>query len=201
MTPFQAYVDYLAVKTHFTSETYDYFRYSGKVVAKVSTFERRKDRNRFEKLARKEDVSLFLASNIARNPAVWIGDLVSEDGDSHDNYSMARKFIDSFGYVVKDYIRALPEKKFIDNFSVQKDGIPAVKLLKSGKLPLEFVATLDAVMGFTKHQGWFDSRDPTVVQAAERVSKYAPFMRKYGDMQKLAASLKEVYDADGNRID
>ena len=50
MTDFDAYKMYLAVKQHFNREGYDYFKYNGKVNAKITSFEHRKDRIFYSKL-------------------------------------------------------------------------------------------------------------------------------------------------------
>jgi hypothetical protein len=66
MTPFGAYKCYLAFRSHFTTDSYDIIKYRGRVSAKLETFEKRKDRYRFEKLARnssdKEIVDTYLAN-------------------------------------------------------------------------------------------------------------------------------------------
>ena len=51
MNEFEAYKHYLALKLHFSSD-YDYFKYNGKTNATQQSFEKRKDRFRFSKLAR-----------------------------------------------------------------------------------------------------------------------------------------------------
>ena len=43
MTPYQVYTKYIALKNHFTQKNYDYFTYGGKVRAKETSFEVRKD--------------------------------------------------------------------------------------------------------------------------------------------------------------
>ncbi len=43
MTPFESYKTFLAVKSHFTTDNYDYVKYNGKVTASASSFETRKD--------------------------------------------------------------------------------------------------------------------------------------------------------------
>ena len=48
---FDVYKTYLAVKLHFASDTYDYYKYDGKVNAKLDTFTKRKDRYFFHKLS------------------------------------------------------------------------------------------------------------------------------------------------------
>ena len=51
---FDAYKTYLAIKQHFTSG-YDYFKYNGKVKAKIESFLKRKDKFFFRKLQKRYD--------------------------------------------------------------------------------------------------------------------------------------------------
>ena len=53
MTDFEAYRQFLALKLHFTSENYDYFRYNGKHNATMASFDKRTDKRLFKKLVRK----------------------------------------------------------------------------------------------------------------------------------------------------
>ena len=40
-TPLEAYQTYLAIKNHFSSPSYDYFKYQGKVKVNSQSFEKR----------------------------------------------------------------------------------------------------------------------------------------------------------------
>ena len=51
MTPFECYLDYIAIKKHFTSE-YNYDQYNGKTSATFVSFKERTDRMWFNKLSR-----------------------------------------------------------------------------------------------------------------------------------------------------
>ena len=42
MTPFECYRDYVALKSHFSRENYDYFKYNKKSRLSVESFEKRK---------------------------------------------------------------------------------------------------------------------------------------------------------------
>ena len=70
MTPFEVYTKYIALKNHFSQERYDYFTYGGKVRAKESSFEIRKDKYFFYKLSKHKDIENFLLANI---PACTFG--------------------------------------------------------------------------------------------------------------------------------
>lgn len=75
MTPFAVYVDYLALKNHFTTEWYDYIKYNGKTKANAESFQTRKDRIFFEKLAKHRDPHGLMLANFVKNNKVWARDL------------------------------------------------------------------------------------------------------------------------------
>ncbi len=60
MTGFEVYKMYLALKQHFTKDSYDYVKYRGKVTASENSFKERSDRYFFKKLATKYDGSKIL---------------------------------------------------------------------------------------------------------------------------------------------
>ena len=100
MTDYEAYKIYCALKRHFQSQTYDYFKYNGKVKTSYATFEKRPDRFFFAKLAKHKDIVGFLVANLA-NGDKWVGDLVNEQV-AEKNYRewLARK--ESLSYVFKN---------------------------------------------------------------------------------------------------
>ena len=56
MTAFESYKMYVALKLHFTTDSYDYFKFNGKTRVTETNFEKRKDRYFFKKLTnRKKD--------------------------------------------------------------------------------------------------------------------------------------------------
>ncbi len=61
---YEAFGLYQALKLHFTTDSYDYFKYAGKTNISVTTFENRKDKYHFYKLSRKysnkEDLINFI---------------------------------------------------------------------------------------------------------------------------------------------
>ena len=80
---FDVYKTYLAVKLHFASDTYDYYKYDGKVNAKLDTFTKRKDRYFFHKLSTRyaeSDILDFFVANFLADSKRWIGNLLANDG-------------------------------------------------------------------------------------------------------------------------
>ena len=81
MKPYEAFQTYLALKQHFTNDSYDYFKYNGRVRVNKESFDVRKDRFFFAKLAKKfhnrpEDLRGYLVANLLANSKAWIGVLV-----------------------------------------------------------------------------------------------------------------------------
>jgi len=76
---FDIYTYYLAIKQHFTRESYDFFKYHGRVSASARAFESRRDKYYFDKLAKVRDAKGFILANVSEKPSVWIGELVGSE--------------------------------------------------------------------------------------------------------------------------
>lgn len=100
MTPFEAYQKFIAIKLHFTTDSYDYFKYKGVISnLKPSSLDVRKDKYFFYKLSKKEDLEFFLASNFFHKKKVWVGKLFGHEAE--DVYKAAVKRIQSLEYNLK----------------------------------------------------------------------------------------------------
>ena len=64
MNDYETYEKYVALKLHFTSE-YDYFRYNGKTSVTPKSFDVRKDKFHFKRLATKYDDSTIIEYFVA----------------------------------------------------------------------------------------------------------------------------------------
>ena len=158
MDGFDVYKIYLAIKLHFTSDSYDYFKHNGKTTARLNTFTKRRDRYFFHKLSRSYSssacVDYFVAGFIGSD-TVWIGDVVGKSGQ--ENYTRWQKRIESLSYVfegdVNTLLEFIEEKKikFDDLFKV-KDGQhpPLVKLYIANKITIESMIILDDILNYTK---------------------------------------------------
>ena len=99
MNSYEAYTLYLAIKLHFTSDTYDFYRHNAKVNSTFNTFLKRNDRFFFHKLTTKytrEEMLEYFVSNFFHNSKTWIGNLVRADGET--TYNKWRKYNQSFTY-------------------------------------------------------------------------------------------------------
>ena len=115
---FNAYVKFLALKKHFTTDGYDYFKYNGKVRANRETFMARNDAYSFAKLAKKDDYINLIMSNLLINNKVWVRDLLDSECEArHTNW---RKRVESLGYIFKSEL-AHCNDEYKQNF-ISKDG-------------------------------------------------------------------------------
>lgn len=123
---FNAYVKYLAFKKHFTTDSYDYVKYRGKVKASFDKFRTRNDAFFFNKLALKEDYENLIMSNVIVKPEVWVRDIVDMEGE--DRYTSWKKKIDSLSYLFKTELLELKDD-YKENFISQNGQHPYIMTL------------------------------------------------------------------------
>lgn len=192
---FETYKTYVALKRHFTTDTYDYFRYYGKTRVSVDSFLKRKDRILFAKLAKEKSQYLveFLVSAFIVSPNVWVGELLSEGAEQ--NYKEWKKRQESLTYQFKteiDFLRDYDTPELFQQFfSAPTDGShpkPFTMLMK-GELALETYIILDMILTFTKRYDKIYS-DPLYKEKQRLCKKYQPFLEV--NLQKMKAHLRQT---------
>ena len=132
---FNAYVKYLALKRHFTTDSYDYFKYNGKVRASIDSFQSRNDSFFFLKLARKDDYENIILANMIERPDIWVRDILEEEGQNR--YVNWKKRMDSLGYIFKSDINNMLDG-YEDNFVVRDGQHPHIMtMMLQKKISLE----------------------------------------------------------------
>jgi hypothetical protein len=174
---FEAYKKYLAIKSHFTRRDYDYFKYNGKVKATFPTFEKRKDRYFFFKLAKQKNVEQFLvASFIELGENVWVGDLLESMATSNAYVSWLKRQ-EALTYTFKNDLDKLDED-FNSNLKVVDGQHPnLLKLLLQREICIETVVILNDLANFTDY--WGENICDTVVwpDICNKIHKYLPFIK------------------------
>jgi hypothetical protein len=196
MSAFEAYKDYIALKNHFTKADYDYIKYNGKTGLKLTSFDKRKDKVFFEKLAKNENYHEFLIANLSNNPKLWIRDLAYSE-DAQLTYQGWKKRNQSLSYMFKNETQEVLCKPFNYNFVVQPEYSHPYLLRSylSGRLSLE---TFCIVMDLAKAIPFFDKKmeyDPVWDEISMKVKKYTPFI-KY-DREKFSKIILDFYDDQG----
>ena len=190
-TPFEAYCKYLALKQHFSTDSYDYFKYHGKVSAKYSAFERRHDRMMFGKLAKHPDLETFLlASILDMGAGAWIGDIL----EAEDAYVQHVKKIQSLSHVFKEDLGKL-NPDFDSNFVTSRNSYPEILQLALGKhIEKETCIILDTLLSFSSY--WEKKglvTDPLWLDTKRVWVKYAPFFLPRVDLKKMKRTIFEKF--------
>jgi hypothetical protein len=191
--PYDAYREYLALKNHFTKDSYDYFKYNKKVRATIQSFYKRKDRMWFEKVSRQksdQEVTDFFVSNFVSCPdpeTLWIGEMIKEGEERYKNW---QKKIQSLSYLFKEESESLfEENKFQDVFKCSKGHPVLLKKFLSGKISLETMVIYDKIFLFGNK---FDKKlkDPVWETVSRRIKKYNPFLNI--DVLNFRKILKQI---------
>jgi hypothetical protein len=175
MSAFEVYKDYVALKNHFNKPDYDYFKYNGKSRTKLETFNKRKDKIFFEKLAKNKEFHDFLVSNLSENPKLWIRDLAYSD-EAQKRHLNWKKRQQSLSYMFKSDLSKLDDD--FDSNLLCKNGHPnLLKLYLGSEISLE---TLCIVLKLTKSMKYWNKSmeyDPIWEDIRNKVQKYLPFLK------------------------
>lgn len=187
MNKYQTYETYVAVKNHFSSDSYDYFRFHGRVNFKPETFDRRKDARFFEKIGReygsKEMLTGFFVSNFLENPKAYIKDLTESSARKIYNSWLGR--VDTLPYYFKKDVTTLREcavrlGKSVPDFLKMKKGGPKADIINmtmSKQVSLETYVILDDIFLLDEYYRERIEFDPLYENFSFKVKKYKPFLK------------------------
>jgi len=182
MTPFECYKDYLALKNHFQSKTYDYHRYSGKSSASLDSFNKRKDKIFFEKLSKHKDPHDLMLSNFVEKDTAWVKDIVYSE-EAETIYSEWIKKTQSLTYLITNDLSKFNDD-FNSNFAVIDNQPPYIFNLYLGKqISLETICVLSDLTGCMKYWNKMLKDNPIWETFSLKFKKYTSFI-KY-DKEKI----------------
>ncbi len=178
MTGFEVYKTYLAIKLHFSKDNYNYFTFHGKSRASESSFEKRKDRYFFKKLATKfdqETILQFFVSHFVENSNTWIGDLSVYNSSTFNAW---KKKIQSMTFMFENDIDYLIDITSFEKIFDCKSGNHPILLQAylGDRITLESMVILNNLVkyipDFDKH-----IKEPVIWPDIRRkVVKYEPFL-------------------------
>lgn len=182
MSALECYKEYLALKNHFSKPSYDYFKYNGKVKVNASSFETRKDKLFFQKLAKHPDVHSFLIANLAIDSKAWIRDLAYSE-TAEKTYKDWLKRQQSLTYNFKQELSKLDED-FNNNFLIKDNDHPILlKKFLGSEISLETICILLDLTGAKNHWDKKMQYDLVWDNTRTKIEKYTPFI-KY-DKEKI----------------
>lgn len=172
---FEAYQTYLALKQHFTRDGYDYFRYGGKVSARLSSFESRKDKYFFYKLAKHKDLEQFLLANFVDKDVSWVRDLLGSEAEQI--YTEWLKRQQSLSYIFKNDLDRMKDD-LNENLMVHGGQHPyLLNLYMSHDICLESLIIMDDTLNFFKLWNKKIEEDIIWPDVYRKCAKYKPFLR------------------------
>ena len=192
-TGFEAFALYNALKTHFTSSSYDFFKYNGKTNVSKDSFMKNKAKYQFYKLSRKyslEQLRNFFLANFIYGDSTWVGEMLGPEGDKA--YSKWQKTNQSLTYVFENDIIRLVGNDAPDQMLIVNDG-QHPKLLRevmSGSIAIETMVILNDIMHFFPMWNRKISDDIIWPNWRLKCEKYAPFVTY--DKVKFKNILKEI---------
>lgn len=171
---FNAYVKYLAMKRHFTNDSYDYFKYNGKIKASMDSFRTRNDSYFFMKLAKRDDYENIILANMIVKPDVWIRNILDDEGEKR--YTDWKKRIDSLGYIFNNEINNMMDG-YKDNFIVRDGQHPYIMtMMLQRKISLETFTILTNIANIFPY--WDKNIVDKIVSRdiMKKSRKYKPFL-------------------------
>ena len=191
---FSAFAIFNGIKLHFTSSSYDFFKYSGKSNVTKQNFANRKDKYSFYKLSRKyrnEDLVNFYVANFLVKDITWVGDIIGAEGE--DNYKMWQKRNQSLNYRFKEDIMYLVDKVSVSSDMIKvKDGQYPLLLNETmqGAVSIETLSILNRMMGF--FEMWNKKISDTIIWPTWKMKceRYTPFI--HYDESKYKETFKEA---------
>jgi hypothetical protein len=184
---YKCYIEYLALKRHFTTEAYDYHKYNGKIKANFETLETRKDSIYFSKLAKEQNYKQILLANIVKNSNIWIGDILSDEGtETYLNWKKRTSALTYyFGYDIKNL-----HTSYKENFLIRNNENPFLyKLFLQEKISLE---TFSILLKLANTYDYWNSNIPNLFLAKKHLflaKKYVSFLDY--DKQKFSGMIRE----------
>lgn len=192
---YEAFQIYQALKLHFTTDSYDYFKYNAKSNVSITTFENRKDKYHFYKLSRKysnKDVlEDFIVANLVEDEKSWVGSLLQEEADL--NYRKRQKVIQSLSYTFEnDCILIFDDCILNPNDVLKTDGDYPTLLTKTlrKEIQIETLCILNSILGFIPM--WTNKINDTIrwPEYRRKCIKYTSFLPT--DVIKYKLLLRKV---------
>ena len=196
MQPFEVYRYYLALRLHFTTDSYDVIKQQGRVRATRNSFLKRKDLlsiNRVAETYSDKDIVNFLVANFVSGDR-WGGVF---DVEAKDRYQGWKKRIESISYTFKkeiDKAVAYADKlgiTFNQLFYCNNGQHPfIIKMYLRNDISIETLVILNKLNNFTDQLDQ-DLKDDLVWPDTSRIiKKYSPFLEikkdKYNEIYRRA---------------
>ena len=196
MIPYDVCVMHRSIKMHYTSDTYDYFTYNGKIRLKGSTFDSDPSRyhyltlmNKFQK--NKGELEQFFAANLYYKPNEYIANLL--DQESSNIYFDHKKYLESLEYHFSQDLEHLHSKYTGKINLLFKGSEPLIiQCAQAKEISRYSFIILDDLLGFTDVIRPSD----TIIwpQHKKMLKKFARFIRPYYTKKDMGNIMLGIYN-------
>jgi hypothetical protein len=183
MNEYSVYKMYLALKLHFTTDSYDVIANKGRVRASKQAFAKRKDLYSIKKISKTytdEEVVNFLVSNFVSGDR-WGGMFDSEAGERYTDW---KRKIESLSYIFKNDLEVISSEKEVNNikyddmFKLYKTEHPyIIKMFLRKDITLETLVILEKLAPFVSNFDNELSEDLIWPDISRLIKKYKPFLK------------------------
>jgi hypothetical protein len=195
LSGFGAYRLFLALKSHFGNESYDFSKYRGKVRASKEAYDKRHDKFFFEKLSKQYDAmelrNFFIANIVEGN--IYITDMVGDE--AHFHFITHQRYKQSMSYKFKEDLELIYKNGVVATFEWTRGVYPYILTLYMQRLiSLETLVILDDIIpGYRKKFDTHLKNDIMWSIIRLQIDKMKNFV-KY-DKDKMSSILREcIYD-------
>ena len=178
MSGIEVYKMYLSLKLHFTTDTFDYFKYGNAAKASQQSFDSRKDKFFFVKLSRtfkEEELREFFVANMIVEDKVYPATLVREGAKNYQEYLKRKQ---SLAYNFKQDVNTLYEDShFFDKLFII-DGMhpPLLKAHLGGRISIETLVIFNKIFNYVENFNKIIKEEIVWKPICNRVLKYEPFI-------------------------
>lgn len=177
---FASYIMFHAIKQHFTTKSYDFFKYNGKIKLNQDHFMKDKCKYSYYKLSRKYDLDElrdFLVANFIDREIKWVGDITNEEGEA--SYFKWKKRNQSLTYIFTENVECLFDKvnKPDELLRIRSGNFPLLlEMTMQGSIEVETLCILNDIMKFLPM--WDKKVDDDIIypEWSRKIIKYTPFI-------------------------
>ena len=190
---FAAFALWNALKLHFTSNSYNYFKYYGKTNVSKNSFMNRKDKFTFYRLSRKydlEELKYYMIANFLKDNGNWVGDMAGPEAEEH--YKKWQKINQSLTYTFENDIMFVLDRVENPNemLEVKSNSFPKLMMfVMEGSVTLETLVILNDILNFFPMWDKQIYDDLVYPNFKLKCEKYAPFLQY--DKNKFRTLLKQ----------
>lgn len=186
MNAYEAYIDYMALKQHFSENNYDYFKYNGKTKVTLKRFNQH--RFYYDKLARRKDPHHFLLANLIDKDR-WIGEM------TEDRYTEWLGRTESLTYRFQQNLNSLPDD-YKECVRISFGQLPElIAAYFRGQIIIETLVIVIDIIGLWEYYSKID--DPLWRVSSYRFRQYVPFVSYNKPL--IQAKLLEKWDGKESR--